>query len=128
MRGVRSGWPGRRAVTVFQPHRYSRTRDLLDDFADVLSHDIDVLILTEVYSAGEEAISGADGRALARAIRSRGRVEPVFVPELEQVPGVLAGLVWFSSDHGLSGSDMWMLGSVLAAGLLGIRMQIGPFS
>jgi len=93
MRGVRSGWPGRRAVTVFQPHRYSRTRDLLDDFAEVLSHDIDVLVLTEVYSAGEEAISGADGRALARAIRGRGRVEPVFVPELEQVPEVLAGLV-----------------------------------
>jgi UDP-N-acetylmuramate--alanine ligase len=93
LRGVRSGWPGRRVVVVFQPHRFSRTRDLMDDFADVLSQDMDVLILTEVYAAGEEAIAGADGRALARAIRGRGRVEPVFVAELEQIPSVLAGLV-----------------------------------
>jgi UDP-N-acetylmuramate--alanine ligase len=66
---------------------------LLDDFAEVLSQDMDVLVLTEVYAAGEEPIAGADGRALARAIRGRGRVEPVFVAELEQVPAVLAGLL-----------------------------------
>jgi len=93
LRGLRAGWPGRRAVVIFQPHRYTRTRDLLDDFAEVLSHDVDTLVLTEVYAAGEEPIAGADGRALARAIRSRGRVEPVFVAELEQVPEVLAGLL-----------------------------------
>jgi len=93
IRGLRAGWPGRRAIVIFQPHRYTRTRDLLDDFADVLSHDIDTLVLTEVYAAGEEPIAGADGRALARAIRSRGRVEPVFVAELEQVPEALAGLL-----------------------------------
>jgi UDP-N-acetylmuramate--alanine ligase len=93
IRGLRAGWPGRRAIVIFQPHRYTRTRDLLDDFAEVLSHDIDTLVLTEVYAAGEEPIAGADGRALARAIRSRGRVEPVFVAELEQVPEALAGLL-----------------------------------
>lgn len=93
LEGVHSGWPGRRVVVVFQPHRYTRTRDLLDDFAEVLSQGMDVLLLTEVYAAGEEEIAGADGRALARAVRGRGRVEPVFVSELEMVPGVLAGLV-----------------------------------
>ncbi len=93
LEGVRSGWPDRRVVVVFQPHRFTRTRDLLDDFAEVLSQGMDVLVLTEVYAAGEEVIAGADGRALARAVRGRGRVEPVFVSELEMIPGVLAGLV-----------------------------------
>ena len=89
---ARSGWPGRRTVLVFQPHRYSRTRDLLDDFAQVLS-TADVLVLLEVYAAGEEAISGADGRAMARAIRSRGAVEPVFVESIDDVADVLGGLI-----------------------------------
>ncbi len=93
LQGLRAGWPNRRVIVVFQPHRFSRTHDLLDDFAEVLSQDMDVLVLTEVYAAGEDPIAGADGRALARAIRGRGRVEPVFVAELEQVPGVLAGLL-----------------------------------
>ena len=77
---------------IFQPHRFTRTRDLLDDFAAVLS-TVDVLVLTEVYPAGEEPIAGADGRALARAIRSRGQVEPVFVEQLEDLPGVVAGML-----------------------------------
>ena len=75
---ARGGWPERRIVVAFQPHRYSRTRALLEDFADVLSH-ADAVVLTEVYAAGEAPIAGADGRALARAVRARGRVEPVFV-------------------------------------------------
>ncbi len=89
---ARAGWPGRRIVLVFQPHRYSRTRDLLDDFASVLS-DLDVLLLLEVYAAGEEPIAGADGRAMARAIRSRGGVEPVFVESFDEALTVLGGLL-----------------------------------
>ena len=75
---VRGGWPQRRLVVGFQPHRYSRTRDLLDDFANVLA-DADVLVLTDVYPAGEAPIAGADGRALAGAVRARGKVNPVLV-------------------------------------------------
>ncbi len=89
---ARSGWPDKRVVLVFQPHRYSRTRDLMDDFATVLS-DADVLVLLDVYAAGEEPIAGADGRAMARAIRSRGSVEPVFVDSLDDVHPVLLGLL-----------------------------------
>ncbi len=82
---VRAGWPKRRLVMIYQPHRYTRTRDLFDDFAQVLS-SVDQLVLLEVYSAGEDKIEGADGRTLARSIRNRGSVDPVFV---EQVDGVL---------------------------------------
>ncbi len=78
LEAVRQGWPGRRVVLAFQPHRYTRTRDLLDDFAQVLG-GADVLLVTEVYAAGEKPIAGADGRAICRAVRSRGTVEPVFV-------------------------------------------------
>ncbi|UJF24615.1 UDP-N-acetylmuramate--L-alanine ligase [Suttonella sp. R2A3] len=74
------GFAGRRVVAVFQPHRYTRTRDLLDDFAEVLSR-CDTLVLTEVYSAGETPIAGADSRDLARAIRGHGRVEPILIAE-----------------------------------------------
>lgn len=87
---VREGWPGRRPVVIFQPHRYTRTRDLLDEFATVLS-DVEPLFITETYAAGEEVIAGADGHAICRAIRTRGRVEPVFVPDLAQLPELLAG-------------------------------------
>ena len=89
---AKSGWPGRRVVLIFQPHRYTRTRDLIDDFANVLS-GADALVLLEVYAAGEEPIAGADGRAMARAIRTRGAVEPVFVETLDELPAVLAGLL-----------------------------------
>jgi UDP-N-acetylmuramate--alanine ligase len=89
---ARSGWPDRRIVLIFQPHRYTRTRDLLDDFATVLSQ-ADVLVILEVYAAGEIPIAGADGRAIARAVRSRGGVEPVFVESLVDLPGVLDGLI-----------------------------------
>ena len=89
---ARAGWPERRIVLVFQPHRYTRTRDLLDDFASVLA-DADVLVLLEVYAAGETPIAGADGRAIARAVRGRGGVEPVFVESLEKLPAALHGLL-----------------------------------
>ena len=89
---ARSGWPDRRIVLVFQPHRYTRTFDLMDDFANVLS-DADVLVLLDVYAAGETPIAGADGRAMARAVRTRGAVEPVFVEDLGDVPAVLEDLL-----------------------------------
>ncbi len=86
---ARQGWPDRRLVLVFQPHRYTRTHDLLDDFSAVLS-EVDPLIVTEVYSAGEAVISGADGRGLCRAIRARGKANPIFVEDIETLPDVLA--------------------------------------
>lgn len=89
---ARSAWPERRVVLVFQPHRYTRTRDLLDDFATVLS-TADVAIVLEVYAAGEAPIAGADGRAIARAVRSRGAIEPVFVQTLDELQPVLEGVI-----------------------------------
>ncbi len=85
---ARASWPQRRLVVVFQPHRFTRTHDLLDDFSTVLS-DIDALLITEVYAAGETAISGADGRALCRAIRARGKVDPIFVEDVNTLPQAL---------------------------------------
>ena len=85
---AKSGYPDRRVVLVFQPHRYSRTRDLMDDFATVLSES-DALVLLDVYAAGEEPIAGADGRTMARAVRTRGAVDPVFVENLDDLAGVL---------------------------------------
>ena len=92
MDAVRRGWPQRRLVVAFQPHRYTRTRDLLDDFARVLA-DADVLVLSDVYPAGEAPIEGADGRAIARAVRSRGKVEPVFIENVSRLAEVLAPLL-----------------------------------
>jgi UDP-N-acetylmuramate--alanine ligase len=89
---VRGAFPGRRLVLAFQPHRYTRTRDLFEDFAAVLS-DADVLILSEIYPAGEAPIVAADGRSLARAIRLRGKVEPIFVDNIEAIPSQLLGVV-----------------------------------
>ena len=91
LEAARQGWPDRRIVLVFQPHRYTRTRDLLDDFAQVLS-TADALVVAEVYAAGEEPVAGADAKALCRAIRSRGRVEPVLLKSLDELPQVLAGI------------------------------------
>ena len=85
---ARGGWPDKRLVVAFQPHRYSRTRDLFDDFAAVLS-SVDALVLTEVYPAGEAPIAGADAKSLARAIRARGRIDPVVVGSAGDLPGVL---------------------------------------
>ncbi len=92
LEAMRQAWPKRRSVVVFQPHRYTRTRDLFDDFVDVLS-TVDVLVVLDIYSAGEEPIQGADGTSLCRAIRTRGQVEPVFVKNREELPQILAGMV-----------------------------------
>jgi UDP-N-acetylmuramate--alanine ligase len=89
---ARAGWPEKRVVLVFQPHRYTRTRDLMDDFASVLS-EADVAIVLEVYAAGEDPIAGADGRAIARATRTRGSIEPVFVKSLDELQPVLESVL-----------------------------------
>ena len=88
----RQVWPERRVVMIYQPHRYTRTRDLYEDFVAVLSR-CDVLLLLDVYPAGEEPIPGADSRSLARSIRQRGQLEPIFVECLDDVPAVLRGIV-----------------------------------
>jgi UDP-N-acetylmuramate--alanine ligase len=85
---ARDSFPGRRIVLAFQPHRYTRTRDLFEDFVRVLS-TVDALVLTDVYPAGEAPIVAADGRALARAVRVAGRVEPVFVESVADMPGAI---------------------------------------
>ena len=89
---ARGGWPERRLVVAFQPHRYSRTRDLFDDFAAVLS-SVDALVLTEVYPAGEAPIAGADAKSLARSIRARGRIDPVVVGSAADLAGVLSDVL-----------------------------------
>ena len=89
---IRGGWPERRLVVAFQPHRYSRTRDLFEDFAKVLSVP-DVLVLCEVYAAGEAPIAGADGRTLSRAIRARGQADPVFVDSVRDLSATLRALL-----------------------------------
>ena len=82
---ARGAFPGRRVVLAFQPHRYTRTRDLFEDFVRVLS-SVDLLLLAEVYAAGEAPIVAADGRALARALRLAGKVEPIFVEDIAEMP------------------------------------------
>ena len=77
---------------VYQPHRYTRTRDLYEDFVEVLS-SVDALVMLEVYSAGEEPIPGADSRHLCRSIRTRGLVEPIFVETTDGVPAIIKDLV-----------------------------------
>ncbi len=89
---MRTTWPQRRLVMVYQPHRYTRTKALFEDFVSILS-TVDVLILLEVYSAGEALIPGADGRALAFSIRARGRVEPIFVAEKQDLFKVLSDVL-----------------------------------
>lgn len=89
---ARCTYPGRRLVLAFQPHRYTRTRDLFEDFVKVLS-TVDVLVLADVYPAGESPIVAADGRALAHALRVAGKVEPVFVEEISGLPEALLNVV-----------------------------------
>ncbi|HEX5161954.1 MAG TPA: UDP-N-acetylmuramate--L-alanine ligase [Steroidobacteraceae bacterium] len=89
---IRQGYAGRRLVLAFQPHRYTRTRDLLDDFASVLG-GADSLLVTEVYAAGEPPIPAADGRAICRAVRTRGKVEPVFVEKVETLHEALRAVL-----------------------------------
>lgn len=89
---VKNAWPQRRCVLVFQPHRYTRTHDLFEDFSMVLS-GTDLLLLLEVYSAGEQKIAGADGRSLCRAIRTRGEVDPVFVETPDDLADALMNVI-----------------------------------
>ncbi|WP_282176874.1 UDP-N-acetylmuramate--L-alanine ligase [Vibrio nereis] len=92
IQAARNGWAEKRLVMIFQPHRYSRTRDLYDDFANVLDQ-VDVLVMLDVYPAGEKPIPGADGRALCRTIRGRGKLDPIFVPDSKGLPSVLANVL-----------------------------------
>jgi UDP-N-acetylmuramate--alanine ligase len=89
---TKNAWPDKRLVAIFQPHRYTRTRDLFEDFSQVLA-DCDVLLMTEVYAAGEEAIAGADGRALCAAIRARGKVNPIFIEDIERLADDLRAIL-----------------------------------
>jgi UDP-N-acetylmuramate--alanine ligase len=89
---ARNGWPEKRIVTVFQPHRYSRTRDLFDDFSQVLATS-DMVVLTDIYPAGEEAIDGVDSGALCQSIRARGRVNPILVSDVTDIPGELPSML-----------------------------------
>lgn len=89
---IRNGWPEKRLVMIYQPHRYSRTRDLYEDFVQVLS-EVDVLLLMEVYPAGEEPVPGADSRSLCRSIRQRGQLDPVFIERNEDITGLLQNIL-----------------------------------
>ena len=89
---VRSGWPEKRLVMIFQPHRYTRTRDLYEDFVEVLCQ-VDALLILDVYSAGEDEIAGASSKNICGSVRQRGNVDPIYVPSLEAVPDLIAGLV-----------------------------------
>src|SRR4029453_10465301 len=88
---ARASFPDRRLVLAFQPHRYTRTRDCFEDFVRVLS-TVDALVLADVYPAGEAPIVAADGRALARAVRVAGKVEPVFVEDVAELPAAIRTL------------------------------------
>jgi len=92
IQAAREGWPERRLVMAFQPHRYSRTRDLYEDFVNVLSQ-VDVLLMLEVYSAGEAPVAGADSRSLCRSIRQRGQIEPIYVATVDDIPDVLQSVL-----------------------------------
>lgn len=89
---IRKGFPERRLVMLFQPHRYSRTKDLYDDFVRVLSNT-DKCLLLDVYSAGEKKIAGADSRSLAGSVRQLGKVDPILVPDQEELPTLLSNLL-----------------------------------
>lgn len=89
---AREGWPDNRVVTVFQPHRFTRTRDLFDDFSQVLAAS-DAVVMTDIYPAGEEAIDGIDSGALCQSIRARGRVNPVLISDVHDLPRELPSML-----------------------------------
>lgn len=92
MTAVRDAWPERRLIVLFQPHRYSRTRDLFDDFVRVLN-EADALMLCEVYAANEDPIAGADSLALSRALRTRGKLDPILVKDFSEIQATLEHVV-----------------------------------
>lgn len=100
---ARGAFPGRRLVLAFQPHRYTRTRDCFEDFVKVLG-EADAVLLNEVYAAGETPIVAADGRALARAVRVAGRVEPIFIEKIGDLPQAIA-------DNAQSGDVVLCMGA-----------------
>jgi UDP-N-acetylmuramate--alanine ligase len=113
LNAVRSGWKERRIAVIFQPHRYTRTRDLFDDFCRVLAAT-DVLVLLEIYPAGEAEIPGINSRSLGNGIRVRGKVEPVFIEDRSALDTLLPSIV----EHGdilltLGAGDIGSLGSGL---------------
>jgi UDP-N-acetylmuramate--alanine ligase len=110
---VRNAWPERRNVLIFQPHRYTRTRDLFEDFTRVLS-DADVLLVLDVYAANEEPIPGADSRTLCRAIRARGKVDPVFVED--------AGELFSTLENLLQEGDIVVTQGAGSVGMLSIQL------
>jgi UDP-N-acetylmuramate--alanine ligase len=113
MAAARGSWPKRRLVLVFQPHRYTRTQEQFDDFVHVLAGP-DQLVLCEVYAAGEQPIAGADGRSLARAIRARGRLEPLFALDLDEVVELL--------DRTLADGDLVLVSGAGDIGGLAARL------
>lgn|SRR5690625_1460873 len=117
LKAARGAWPDRRIILAFQPHRYTRTRDCFEDFVRILS-DADGVLLTEVYPAGEQAIVAADGRALARAIRVAGQVEPVFIDDIDRLPAAIL-------DYVTDGDVVLLMGAgsiSRVAGVLGERL------
>ncbi|WP_394809812.1 UDP-N-acetylmuramate--L-alanine ligase [Nitrosomonas sp.] len=92
IKAARGAFPGRRLVVAFQPHRYTRTRDAFEGFTRVLSQ-VDVLLLTEVYPASEDPIVAADSKSLARSIRVQGKVEPIYIEEVDDLPPAILNIV-----------------------------------
>ena len=92
VKAIREGWPGKRIVMIFQPHRYSRTADLYEDFVQVLD-SVDVLLLLDVYAAGERPVPGADSKSLCRSIRQRGKHDPIYVDSQDALEGLLANVL-----------------------------------
>jgi UDP-N-acetylmuramate--alanine ligase len=116
---ARQAWPDRRLLMVYQPHRYTRTKDLYEDFVRVLS-TVDSLLLLEVYAAGETPITGADGRSLSGSIRSRGQVDPVFVEDIGSVADILKNVMQPGDVVLTQGAgNVGTIAAELAAGKLG---------
>ncbi len=92
MNAAREGWPDRRVVVVFQPHRYTRTRDLFDEFSQVLA-TADAVVLTDIYPAGEDPIDGVDSGALCQSIRARGKANPVLISDVHDLPAELPSML-----------------------------------
>ena len=119
LNAARANWPDKRIVMIFQPHRFSRTRDLYEDFIEVLS-DVDVLLMLDVYAASETPIDGADSRALCRSIRARGQIEPIYVGEASKLPEILA--------NALSDGDILLTQGAGSVGALAKHLQVAQLN
>ncbi|MGI2002357.1 UDP-N-acetylmuramate--L-alanine ligase, partial [Shewanella frigidimarina] len=124
IKAARAGWPDKRLVMAYQPHRYSRTRDLYEDFVDVLSQ-VDCLLLLDVYAAGEAPIPGADGRALCRSIRLRGQIDPIFIASPDQLAAVLPDVLQHGDLFMTQGAgNIGALSKELAQSNLGYKVLV----